>query len=76
MSTYRVVMEHWQRHEPSEGATFIESIEVIVDAPTGNAAAVAAQRLLGSEWRTRVVRIEAKKFWRNHGHADDYEWHR
>jgi len=61
MNVYRVHMAHWQRYEPApEGATFIEHIEVVVSAPTGAAAAKAAEALLGNEWNVRVVMVEQK----------------
>jgi hypothetical protein len=58
MNVYRVHMAHWQRHEPTpHGATFIEHLEVVVEAPTGTAAGKAAQALL-PEWHVRVVMID------------------
>ena len=61
MNVYRVHMVHWQRQEHApEGATFVEHIEVIVEAPTGAAASKAAESLLGKEWKIRVVMMEHK----------------
>ena len=55
-------MEHWQRHEPAPlDATFVEHIEVLVDAPTVDAGIKATKTLLGPEWRLRVVVVEKKQ---------------
>ena len=59
MKTYRVHMEHWQRRLGApHGSTFIERLEVVVEASTGDAAAKAARALL-PEWTIRVVLVEA-----------------
>jgi len=55
-------MVHWQRHEetPPE-ATFIEHIEVVVEAESGDAACRASKALLGPEWTVRCVMVEPKR---------------
>lgn len=58
MKVYRVHMQHWQRYLGTPpGATSIEHIEVIVEAPTGAAAARAAEALF-DEWTIRCVTLE------------------
>jgi hypothetical protein len=53
---YIVHLEHWQRHmDTPADATFIEHVEVFVEAPSGDAAARAAKAALGQEWTLRVV---------------------
>lgn len=61
MRTFRIHLEHWQRHEPAPSdATFVEHIEVLVDAPSGDAAVRASKALLGDEWKVRVVGVESE----------------
>lgn len=61
MKTYRIHMDHWQRHEPTPPkATFIEHLEVVVEAPNGMSAARAVQALL-PEWKLRCVTSMGQK---------------
>lgn len=53
---YIVHLEHWQRRmDTPANATFIEHIEVFVEAPSCDAAAKAAKAAVGPEWTLRVV---------------------
>jgi hypothetical protein len=55
-------MENWQRSEATPiDATFVEHIEVFVSAPDTQNAVKAAEKLLGPEWKTRVVMVWKEK---------------
>lgn len=61
LNSYRVHMEHWQRRMSApSNAIFIEHIEVVIQAPSGDAAARASKAILGNEWIVRVVGVESK----------------
>lgn len=58
MKEYIVHLEHWQRRmDTPDDATFIEHVEVFVQAPSGDAAAKASKAALGPEWTLRVVAV-------------------
>lgn len=61
VNAYRVHMRHWQRYmDAPEEAVFIERVEVVVLAQTGDLAAKAAKLLLGDEWSVSVVMPEVQ----------------